>query len=56
MMASTRNGGTFRYGDVADMLRAVGFELVRLIEPIGYQEVFVATKRGDTVPSSRIER
>ena len=56
MMASTRRGGTLRYGDVADMLRAAGFELVRLIEPIGFQEVFVATKRGDTVPLSRVER
>lgn len=44
MMASTRRGATFTYGDVADWLRAAGFEAVRLIEPIGFQELFVATR------------
>ena len=47
MMASTLRGGTFRYGDVAGWLRDAGFEAIRLIEPIGFQEAFVATKRGE---------
>ncbi len=45
MMASTRRGGTFTYGEAASDLRAAGFEQLRLIEPIGFQEMFVATKR-----------
>ena len=44
MMASTVHGEAFTYGDVADRLRLVGFEAVRLIEPIGFQEAFVASK------------
>jgi ubiquinone/menaquinone biosynthesis C-methylase UbiE len=44
MMASTRHGRTFTYGDVADRIRNAGFERVRLIEPIGFQELFVATR------------
>jgi SAM-dependent methyltransferase len=44
MMASTRHGGTFTYGEVSGDLRSAGFEHVRLIEPIGFQELFVATK------------
>lgn len=44
MMASTRRGGTFTYGDVAGWLRDAGFEAIRLIEPIGYQEAFVASR------------
>lgn len=44
MMASTRQGAAFTYGQVADWLRAAGFEAARLIEPIGFQELFVATR------------
>ena len=44
MMASTVHGEALSYGDVADRLRAAGFEAVRLIEPIGFQEAFVASK------------
>lgn len=44
MMASTRQGTTFTYGEVSAWLRDTGFESVRLIEPIGFQEVFVATR------------
>jgi len=44
MMASTRKGATFSHGQVAEMLRTAGFEAVRLIEPIGFQELFVATR------------
>ena len=53
MMASTRHGGTSTYGEVAELLRSTGFEQIRLIEPIGFQEVFVATKCA--VPST-VER
>jgi SAM-dependent methyltransferase len=45
MMASTRQGLGLNYGDVAATLRDTGFEGVRLIEPIGYQQLFVATRR-----------
>lgn len=45
MMASTRHGRVVRYGDVAEWLRAAGFEALRLIEPIGFQQVAVATRR-----------
>jgi len=44
MMASTVHGEALSYGDVADRLRVAGFEAVRLIEPIGFQEAFVASK------------
>jgi SAM-dependent methyltransferase len=47
MMASTLHGEALAYGDVASMLRDAGFEAIRLIEPIGFQEAFVAT-RADT--------
>ena len=36
----------------ATVLRAAGFEAVRLIEPIGFQEVFVATKASTTARST----
>ena len=52
MMASTRRGTTFVYGDVADWLRTAGFEAVRLIEPIGFQELFVATRPPERTPSN----
>jgi SAM-dependent methyltransferase len=45
MMASTQHGVGLNYGDVAAMLRDTGFEAVRLIEPIAYQQLFVATRR-----------
>lgn len=44
MMASTRRGATFTSGEVAEWLTNAGFEAVRLIEPIGFQHVFVATR------------
>jgi hypothetical protein len=50
MMASTRHGGTFTYGDVAGWLRAAGFEALRVIEPIGFQEAFVATRPHPPAP------
>jgi len=44
MMASTVNGTVFTYGQFSEWIRAAGFESVRLIEPIGFQQQFVATK------------
>ncbi len=44
MMANTRAGRTLSYGEVYAQLDAAGFERIRLIEPIGFQELFVATR------------
>jgi SAM-dependent methyltransferase len=44
MMASTERGFTFTYGQYAGWLRATGFRPVRLVEPIGYNQLFIATK------------
>ncbi len=44
MMASTRHGATFTYGECADWLRDAGFEALRLVEPIGFQQMFVASR------------
>ena len=44
MMASTIRGFTFTHEEFSDWLRDVGFEALRLIEPIGFQQCFVAVK------------
>ncbi len=44
MMASTRQGTVFTSGQVGDWLNDAGFADIRLIEPIGFQLVFVGTK------------
>ncbi len=44
MMASTRRGFTFTHRQFSEWIRAAGFEALRLIEPIGFQQSFVATK------------
>jgi len=44
MMASTRNGATHTHGQIGSWLRETGFEAIRVIEPIGFQEVFVASR------------
>ncbi len=46
MMAATERGLTFTYGQFAEWLRRAGFVSLRLIEPIGFQQQFVATKSG----------
>jgi ubiquinone/menaquinone biosynthesis C-methylase UbiE len=46
MMASTVNGLTFTTDEFATWLRAAGFTDLRLIEPIGFQQAFIATKYG----------
>jgi SAM-dependent methyltransferase len=50
MMASTRMGSTFTFGQVSEWLADAGFEAIRLIEPIGFQHVFVATKPQEQQP------
>ena len=44
MMASTLHGNAFTAQQYAKWIRAAGFESIRLIEPIGFQQQFVATK------------
>lgn len=44
MMASTRQGTVFTHGQVSSWMTDAGFESVRLIEPIGFQEVLVGTR------------
>lgn len=44
MMASTRHGACRSAGEHATWLRAAGFDAVRLIEPIGFQQVLVARR------------
>ncbi len=44
MMASTERGMTFTTGRFAGWLREAGFVDLRLVEPIGFQQVIVATR------------
>lgn len=44
MMASTTRGFTFTHEEFSVWLRDAGFEAIRLIEPIGFQQCFVAVK------------
>jgi 2-polyprenyl-3-methyl-5-hydroxy-6-metoxy-1,4-benzoquinol methylase len=44
MMASTIHGNAFTAQQYSEWIRAAGFEAIRLIEPIGFQQQFVATK------------
>jgi ubiquinone/menaquinone biosynthesis C-methylase UbiE len=44
MMASTVKGFTFTHQQFSEWIRAAGFTALRLIEPIGFQQQFVATK------------
>ena len=44
MMASTVHGNAFTAQQYSEWIRAAGFEAIRLIEPIGHQQQFVATK------------
>ena len=47
MMASTEKGFTFTHKDFSEWLTAAGFEGIRLVEPIGFQQTFVATRPRD---------
>jgi hypothetical protein len=44
MMASTEKGFCFTHQQFSEWLTDAGFEQLRLIEPIGFQQSFVATK------------
>jgi hypothetical protein len=44
MMAATERGFTFTHEQFTGWLRAAGFEAIRLVEPIGFQQVYVASK------------
>ncbi len=44
MMASTEKGFTFTHRDFSEWLTAAGFRSLRLIEPIGFQQTFIAVK------------
>jgi ubiquinone/menaquinone biosynthesis C-methylase UbiE len=44
MMASTKKGFTFTHQQFSEWLREAGFTAIRLIEPIGFQQSFVARK------------
>ncbi len=44
MMASTVRGFTYTHAEVSQWLAEAGFTNLRLIEPIGFQQVFVARK------------
>ena len=44
MMASTEKGFCFTHQQFSEWIRAAGFGELRLVEPIGFQQSFVATK------------
>ena len=44
MMASTERGFTFTHQEFSEWLTAAGFANLRLVEPIGFQQTFVAVK------------
>ena len=44
MVASTRHGSTFTYGEFAGWLTDAGFERLRLVEPIAFQQVLVGVR------------
>lgn len=44
MLANTRRGGLITYDQVRGWLADAGFEFIRLIEPIGFNQVFVAVR------------
>ncbi len=44
MLANTERGIMLTHKQVSDWLKASGLEAIRLVEPIGYNQVYVATK------------
>lgn len=44
MLANTRHGGLITYEQVREWLADAGFEFIRVIEPIGFNQVFVASR------------
>ncbi len=51
MMASTERGFTFTHQEFSEWLREAGFTQLRLVEPIGFQQSFVATRPAASVGS-----
>jgi len=45
MLANTRHGGRLTHAQVVDWLNSAGFEAIRLVEPIGFNQVYVAERR-----------
>jgi SAM-dependent methyltransferase len=44
MVAATRRGRTFTNREISEWMHAAGFRSLRLIEPIGFNQMYVATK------------
>jgi precorrin-6B methylase 2 len=44
MLAATRRGGVLTHAQVHGWLQAAGLRAIRLLEPIGFNQVYVATK------------
>lgn len=44
MLANTRHGGRLTHAQVVGWLRDAGFEAIRLVEPIGFNQVYVAER------------
>ena len=44
MVAATRHGHTFTHRQITDWLRDTGFNALRLVEPIGFNQMYVAEK------------
>jgi SAM-dependent methyltransferase len=55
MLANTARGGMRTHGQVAGWLSTAGFERIRLLEPIGFNHVFVASRPPHPRPESRQE-
>jgi SAM-dependent methyltransferase len=55
MVAATARGRTFTTGEMRALLAAQGFGRIRVLEPIGFNQVFVATKPVATKPPSSRE-
>lgn len=46
MVAATRRGHTFTNREISEWTREAGFEAIRLVEPIGFNQMYVAHKPG----------
>ncbi len=53
MLANTERGRMLTNAQVCGWLRDVGFTNVRLMEPIGFTHVYVASRPSDTSPATR---
>ena len=52
MMANTERGGVVTNAQAVDWLTSTGFGAIRLIEPIGFTFVYVATKPPTPPPAT----